>query len=75
MYEGDGYIHTAPTCAESVVAAPAGSLLARLADWFFSRISADRSREVESYLSGALNERDLAQRLHRIEGGSALFAA
>lgn len=75
MYEGDGYIHAAPRSAESVVAAPAASLLGRLADWFFSRISADRSREAESYLSGAMNERDLSQRLHRIEGGNALFAA
>jgi NhaP-type Na+/H+ or K+/H+ antiporter len=75
MYEGDGYIHAAPSCAESVTAAPAGSLLGRLADWFFSRISADRSREVESYLSGAMNERDLSQRVHRIEGSNALFAA
>jgi hypothetical protein len=75
MYEGDGYIHAAPSSAESVVAAPAGSLLGRVADWFFSRISADRAREVESYVAGAMNERDLAQRLHRIEGGNALFAA
>jgi len=75
MYEGDGYIHAAPRSAESVVAAPAGSLLGRFADWFFNRISADRSREVESYLARAMNERDLSQRLHRIEGASALFAA
>jgi hypothetical protein len=75
MYEGDGYIHVAPSSAESVVAAPASSLLGRLADWFFDRISADRARGVESYLAYAMNERDLSQRIHRIEGGSALFAA
>lgn len=75
MYEGDGYIHVAPGSAVAVVAAPARSLFGRLADWFFDRISADRSREVESYLARAMNERDLSQRLHRIEGASALLAA
>lgn len=75
MYEGDGYIHCAPNCAETVVAAPAGSLFARLADWFFDRISSERTREVESYLAHAMNERDLSQRLHRIEGGRSLLAA
>jgi hypothetical protein len=74
MYEGDGLIHVAPGSAEGVRAAPAGSLLGRLADWFFDCVSAERMREVEDYLSRASNERELSQRLHRIEAGSALLA-
>lgn len=75
MYEGDGYAHVAPGSAEAVVLAPAGSLLGRLADWFFDRLSTIHSREVESYVAGAMNERDLSQRVHRIEGERGLFAA
>lgn len=74
MYEGDGLIHAAPGSAESVRAAPAGSLVGRLADWFFDCVAAERMREVENYLSRATNERELSQRLHRIEGSSALLA-
>lgn len=74
MYEGDGLIHVAPGSPDSVRAAPAGSLLGRLADWFFDCVSAERMREVEDCLSRASNERELSQRLHRVEAGSALLA-
>jgi membrane protein YqaA with SNARE-associated domain len=57
-----------------VRAAPAGSLLGRLADWFFDCVSAERMREVEDYLSRASNERELSQRLHRVGARSALLA-
>jgi hypothetical protein len=73
MYEGDGLIHHAPGNHEIVRAAPQGSLVGRLADWFFDRVSSERRREVEDYIARATNERELSQRVHRMESQGALL--